>query len=162
MVSGKRRPRNRRFSELTGVLSRNMSKRKIKVHSPKHPLFWIKSKEENWEGRRERRRLLKGKRNQRRDMLGRNLNGGRGEREAGEPRLSDWSKERRRTKGRRGEKHPRVPAGTPQEPLHKEERGPFSKKPLHFFFYSLISQKGFLRGEKPAVFNELQKFKDSF
>ena len=41
------------------------------------------------EGRRERRRLLKGKRNQRRDMLGRNLNGGRGEREAGEPRSSD-------------------------------------------------------------------------
>jgi len=34
-------------TELTGVLSRNMSKRKIKVHSPKHPLFWMKSKEEN-------------------------------------------------------------------------------------------------------------------
>jgi len=142
-------------TELTGVLSRNMSKRKIKVHSPKHPLFWMKSKEENWEGRFQRR-------NQRRDMRGRNLNGGRGEREAGEPRSRDWSKERRRTKGRRGEEHPRVPAGTPQEPLHKEERGPFSKKPLHFFFYSLISQKGFLRGEKPPVFNELQKFKDSF
>ena len=142
-------------TELTGVLSRNMSKRKIKVHSPKHPLFWMKSKEENWEGRFQRR-------NQRRDMRGRNLNGGRGEREAGEPRSRDWSKERRRTKGRRGEEHPRVPAGTPQEPLHKEERGPFSKKPLHFFFYSLISQKGFLRREKPPVFNELQKFKDSF
>ena len=87
---------------------------------------------------------------------------GAGERERLENRDQGTTVKREgRTKGRRGEEHPGVPAGTPQEPLHKEEKGPFSKKPLHSFFYSLISQKGFLREEKLPVFNELLKFKDS-
>ena len=52
--------------------------------------------------------------------------------------------------------------GLPRSPFTRKKEGLSQRSLYIFFFYSLISQKGFLRGEKPPVFNELQKFKDSF
>lgn len=78
MVSRKRRPRNRCFSELTGVLSRNMSKRKIKEHSPKHPLFWMKSKEEKMRGKERKEEAAKRKKKPKKGYAGKESEWGQG------------------------------------------------------------------------------------
>lgn len=150
MVSRKRRPRNRRFSELAGMLISNMRKRKTEVWYPKRPSLWMKSKGETREGRRERRRSLKGKRSQRRDVQGGNQDGGGSERleKVREPRSRDWSIERKdRGEEWRWAERPGVPAGTPLGAPSQGRKRAFLKEAFtSFLLYSHfpkgISERG--------------------
>lgn len=167
MVSRERRLRNRRFSELAGTLSRNVSKREIEMRSTKHPSFWMKSKEEKWEGRREMRRMIKGKRNQRRGVRGGSQDGGVMRRlEKARTKIKELKVKKEWTEAARwGENQsPWGLSGTPREPLRTAGKRAFLKEAFTLYLlYPHFPQGISERRKRPPVFSEHQKFeKDLF